>query len=50
MVSFVVDDLDSRALPWAVPPTVRPEAPYSGRRAGVLVGPAGEWIELVAAH
>jgi catechol 2,3-dioxygenase-like lactoylglutathione lyase family enzyme len=50
MVSFVVDDLDGRELPWAVPPTVRPEAPYSGRRAGVLVGPAGEWIELVASH
>jgi catechol 2,3-dioxygenase-like lactoylglutathione lyase family enzyme len=48
MVSFVVDDLDARPLPWVVPPTVRKEAPYSGRRVGMLVGPAGEWIELVA--
>jgi hypothetical protein len=47
LVSFAVRSLDARALPWAVPPTARAEAPYDGRRAGVLVGAAGEWIELV---
>lgn len=47
MVSFLVEDLDARPLPWRVPPTVRHEAPYHGRRAGLLVGAAGEWIELV---
>ena len=47
LVSFAVRSLDARTLPWAVPPTARAEAPYDGRRAGVLVGAAGEWIELV---
>lgn len=50
MVSFVVESLDARALPWTVAPRVRTEAPYDGRRAGVLVGAAGEWIELVEAR
>jgi hypothetical protein len=50
MVSFAVEDLDARALPWLVPPTERPEAPYSGRRAGLLLGAAGEWVELVSTH
>ena len=49
MVSFVVPSLDARPLPWVVPPTARPEAPYAGRRAGLLIGAAGEWIELVEA-
>jgi hypothetical protein len=46
-LAIAVRSLDARALPWAVPPTARAEAPYDGRRAGVLVGAAGEWIELV---
>jgi catechol 2,3-dioxygenase-like lactoylglutathione lyase family enzyme len=50
MVSFTVDSLDARALPWVAPPAARPEAPYDGRRAGVIVGAAGEWIELVEAR
>lgn len=49
MVSFTVPSLDARALPWAVPPALRPEPPYSDRRAGLLIGAAGEWIELVEA-
>jgi hypothetical protein len=47
MVSFVVSDLDTRPLPWRARPAVRAEAPYGGRRAGVLTGAAGEWIELI---
>ncbi len=47
MVTFAVDDLGGNALPWAVAPTARTAAPYDGRRAGLLVGPAGEWIELL---
>lgn len=49
LVSFTVKDRLEDGLPWRVPPRVRAEAPYDGRRAGVLVGAAGEWIELVEA-
>jgi len=47
MVTFAVKSFDSVQLPWKVAPAMRTEAPYNGRRAGLLVGPAGEWIELV---
>lgn len=47
MVSFSVGSLAGVKLPWKVKPRTRPEQPYGGRRAGVLVGPAGEWIELI---
>jgi hypothetical protein len=46
MVSFVTRDLDI-PLPWRSAPRPLPGAPYSGRRAGVIRGPAGEWIELI---
>lgn len=47
MVSFAVDSLDAIKLPWVVAPAARSGAPYHGRRAGVVHGPAGEWIELI---
>ncbi|HNR22053.1 MAG TPA: hypothetical protein PKL49_03395 [Steroidobacteraceae bacterium] len=47
MVSFTSGSLEGVELPWKVKPTARPEAPYDGRRAGVIVGPSGEWIEIV---
>ncbi len=47
MVSFSVKSFEGEKLPWKVKPTARPEAPYNGRRAGVLVGPSGEWVELI---
>jgi len=47
MVTFAVKNFDAVPLPWKVKPAVRTEAPYNGRRAGLIIGPAGEWIELV---
>lgn len=47
MVSFTVDDLGARSLAWHAAPVARHEAPYHGRRAGIVLGAAGEWIELV---
>ncbi len=47
MVTFAVRNFDGVQLPWKVEPAVRAEAPYNGRRAGLIIGPAGEWIELV---
>jgi catechol 2,3-dioxygenase-like lactoylglutathione lyase family enzyme len=47
MVSFIVDTLDTRTLQWRSPPQVQHERPYAGRRAGLVVGAAGEWIELI---
>jgi catechol 2,3-dioxygenase-like lactoylglutathione lyase family enzyme len=47
MVSFAVKSFEGSKLPWKVTPRVRTERPYDGRRAGILVGPAGEWIELI---
>jgi catechol 2,3-dioxygenase-like lactoylglutathione lyase family enzyme len=47
MVSFTAKDLDARPLPWVVAPAPRIGRPYEGRRAGVLHGAAGEWIEIV---
>lgn len=46
LVSFRVESLAEFALETRV----LPEAPYNNRRAGVLVGAAGEWIELVEAN
>ena len=51
MVSFLADPKAmARAagrLPWLVAPASRPEAPYDGRRAGLLRGGAGEWLEII---
>jgi catechol 2,3-dioxygenase-like lactoylglutathione lyase family enzyme len=47
MVSFGVTDLGAVAADWRAPPARLAEFPYSGQRAAVTVGPAGEWIELV---
>jgi hypothetical protein len=48
MVTFLVDRLpEDPALAWLAEPRTLPQAPYHGRRTGVCIGPAGEWIELV---
>jgi hypothetical protein len=49
MVSFYVDDLDQFEVSWNAQPGPIAAFPYNGRRAGVTVGPAGEWIELIEA-
>ena len=47
MISFTASGLDTAALKWIVPLAVRPEAPYRGRRSGMVQGAAGEWLELI---
>ncbi|MSR09742.1 MAG: hypothetical protein EXR82_09535 [Gammaproteobacteria bacterium] len=47
MVSFGVEDLADFKLNWRAQPTRIAEFPYSGQEAAVVVGPAGEWVELV---
>lgn len=48
MVSFTVAELDTLTdATWRAAPKTRDELPYNGRRAGLMVGAAGEWIELV---
>lgn len=49
MVTFLVDRLpDDPSLSWLAEPRTLAQAPYHGRRTAVCIGPAGEWIELVA--
>jgi catechol 2,3-dioxygenase-like lactoylglutathione lyase family enzyme len=47
MVTFAVAELDDFQLSWRSPPARIAEFPYSGQEAGVTVGPAGEWVELM---
>jgi catechol 2,3-dioxygenase-like lactoylglutathione lyase family enzyme len=47
MVSFGIKDLDAVTAEFIAPPRRIEQAPYSGRRAGVIRGAAGELIELV---
>ncbi len=47
LVSFTVANLDATRLDLRTPPTRIEAAPYGGRRAAVISGPAGEWLELI---
>ncbi|MCM2311059.1 MAG: hypothetical protein NDI84_06600 [Steroidobacteraceae bacterium] len=47
MVSFTVPSLDPFLSQFVAPPVELNGVPYDARRAGVLVGPSGEHIELV---
>ena len=49
MVSFYAGALDAIDVVWNAKPRAIDEIPYGGRRAGVTIGPAGEWIELIEA-
>lgn len=49
MITFAAANIDAKALDWRVPLAARKGAPYAGRRSGMLLGAAGEWIELVEA-
>ena len=46
-VGFTTEGLDSAKLDWRSAPRPMAEFPYGGRKVGVTVGPAGEWIELI---
>lgn len=47
IVSFTADDLDLIKTSWVTEPRVIAAAPYNGRRAGLVLGAAGEWIEII---
>ena len=47
MGSFLHPDFDSIKGDWIVPPVVRHDAPYNGKRAGVLRGPDGLRVEMI---
>jgi hypothetical protein len=47
MVSFTADNLDALDVDWRATPAAIQSFPYNGRRTGVTVGPAGEWLELI---
>jgi catechol 2,3-dioxygenase-like lactoylglutathione lyase family enzyme len=47
MVSFHVDQLDTTPVPLRAPPRPIAGAGYAGRRTGVIMGAAGEWLELI---
>lgn len=47
MVSFAVDSLEPFLSRLVAAPRPMPGAPYDGRRAGVMLGPSGEHIELI---
>ena len=49
MVSFLAEAPDKLAVKWRKPLRKIAAQPYGGRRVGVTVGPAGEWIEVVEA-
>jgi len=46
-VSFLVNSLDDAEVEWREEPTSVKAFPYNGRRVGVTIGPAGEWVELI---
>lgn len=47
LVSVMADDLGQLDVEWRSPPRALAEFPYSGRRAATVVGPAGEWLEVI---
>ena len=47
MVSFTADNLDLFKASWVTEPRAIAAAPYNGRRAGLVKGAAGEWIEII---
>lgn len=47
MVSFETPSLDGFPVEFRARPRPLAEEPYAGRRAAVIQGPAGEWLELI---
>jgi hypothetical protein len=50
LVTFLVGSLDAAALPWIATPATHEGMPYAGRRSAVVIGAAGERLEMVAAR
>ncbi len=46
-VSFTANELDLVRARWISEPRAVSVAPYDGRQAGLVLGPSGEWIELI---
>lgn len=49
MVTFLAEAPENLHVAWRQPLRAIDSPPYRGRRAGVTVGPAGEWVEIIAA-
>jgi len=49
MVTFTVPSLDTYLQQLETPPVTLNGAPYDGRRAGLMLGPSGEHVELIEA-
>ncbi len=47
LVSFLVQNLDEVPVALRGPPVIVQGAPYAGRRVAVVIGNAGEWLELI---
>lgn len=47
MVSFDAPKLDDLGVPLRAPAVAVNAFPYNGRRTGVIVGPAQEWLEVI---
>ena len=47
MVTFTADSLDAPQVRWRHRPKAIADFPYRGRRVAVVVGPAGEWLEVI---
>ena len=47
VVSFEFESLDLPGIEWQTAPRSIAAEPYNGRRAGLVIGPAGEWLELI---
>ncbi|MBC6428136.1 MAG: hypothetical protein GDA55_02755 [Cellvibrionales bacterium] len=47
VVSVAVVDIERLAVDWKVPPRPVSDAPYGGKKVGLVRGAAGEWLELI---
>ena len=49
-MSFTANELDLINVGWVSAPRPISAAPYNGREVGLVLGAAGEWIELIEAE
>lgn len=50
MVTFMTEDLDAVGVAFRATPVTIDRPPYTGHRAAVIVGAAGEWLELIEGY